>query len=565
MLNDGHRFRQYEAGASPDNPPGSRALPAPRGDSYQVRGGGTPPFGRWWRVASAMLVIATTLMACSSSPASLPAAPAGTRVLVALRLSVDQAGLEQLAQATADDRSREFHQFLSLSEIAARYGVTASVINTDEAVLHRDGISLTPDATRGALWGSVTAAQVSRFFGTQLVESNGGVMPSGQPQVPPGLKGITGIVGLDAETSSSPAVTGGSPSPACPADVPTRASVGDLFGFNASIARGDTGAGTSIDILAINDVEPAVFANYDRCAQASLNTDHIDRSVVPLTSSRGGGPEVSLDTLILTLLAPEAALSVLRFDPSTSLAFPLLDLVDQSHTPDVLDIAVTYCESSVGSSSIGLSEWLLAAIAATGTTTVAAAGDTGSSGCHPPNNALAVTYPASSDFVTAVGGVSYVGSAGAPDDLTVWNEPETWGGGGGTSAVIGAPEWQPHGHRQVPDIAADAVPGAAGSVPVCGSNTDCSWLAEGGTSLAATVLGAIGSLLSQQYSLETPRWGNIAAALWRHGANDAAVKDVAHGDNATFNGECCTAGPAYDRASGWGLFYPDQLGGVITH
>lgn len=236
-----------------------------------------------------------------------------------------------------------------------------------------------------------------------------------------------------------------------------------------------------------------------------------------------------------------------------------MTLLGQPTVPNVLDITITYCEPQLGSADIALSEWLLSALAATGTTTVAAAGDTGSSGCEPPQIASAVTYPASSAFVASVGGASYSGTAAAPQDLAVWNDAGSAGGGGGTSGVIGSPPWQPSGKRRVPDVAAYAVPDGIGYIPVCGTAQDCKWLPEGGTSLAATVLGATGLLLAQRDGTPSgpARWGNIAESLWHHSPDAPAITDITVGANTTFTGQCCTAGPGYDTASGWGLFVPD--------
>jgi subtilase family serine protease len=504
------------------------------------------------------------LAACGSahSPPK-DAAASSTRVLVALPLSVRASELAALADRVAEFRSGQFGRFVSLAQIARSYGASSSAISADEAVLAKDGIHLNVDATHGALWGAVTAAQVKTYFGTWLVDSSGTLQPAGTPHVPPGLHDVTGVVGLDGSTEIAPiAVPNGSSNPPCPPVFPTRASLARLYGFTQMVADGATGSGTTIDIVAVHRFLPAVFATYNRCAGSHLNGNTVSQQTVPNTPTTSGGNEVSLDSLILTLLAPAAHLHIVNFDPSTSLAFPLMSLMSFGATPNILDITVTYCESEIPAPQVELSEWLLSALAATGTTTAAAAGDTGSSGCYPDTVDPAVTYPASSDYVTSVGGAEYSGSAAHPVGLRVWDTPGAYGGGGGTSSRVPAPPWQPHGaHRELPDASAYAVPGGVGNVPVCESAADCAWTPQGGTSLTASVLGAAGTLLAQELGTSSgpARWGNLAGFFWRAGLGPGDVSDITAGANTVFTRTCCLATAGYDTASGWGLFNPDGL------
>ena len=498
----------------------------------------------------------------SSGPSN--AAPAGTKVLVALPLQVDDTGLAGYADGAADASGPDFRHFLTIAQIAERYGAPAATIAADQKVLASDGLKLSVDPTHGALTGSVTAAQAKRYFGTTLVNASGAIEPSGTPRAPAGLKGVTGVVGLEASASLPSQIAGGTGNPACPSNPPSRSSIAKLFGFNALTSGGATGAGTSIDILSTQRFESAVFENFDRCTGSSLSASTVTESTVPDTPSTGGGPEIALDSLVLMLLAPGTHLHVVQFDPSAPLAFPLINLLAAGPGPDALDITVTYCETQLKPAERALAEWLLSAIAASGTTTAAAAGDDGSSGCYP-NTAPAVTYPASSRFVTSIGGASYDGSAASPQNLSVWNSPGASGGGGGTSAEIGAPPWQPSDKRRLPDLSTSAVPGAVGEIPVCATASDCAWMAVGGTSVGATVLGAAGVLLAQEIGAhqQHPRWGNLAGAIWRHVEGGGAVKDIVSGANTTHTTACCTAARGYDTASGWGLFEPDLLIGLV--
>lgn len=503
------------------------------------------------RVAAAavpLLVAGCALSGCGGS-AGKSVDPA-TRVLVALPLSVDARGLQDVADRTADPGSPSFLEFRSLASLARTFGASSAVISHDERRLAEDGLRLALDPTHGAFWGVVTAAQAEEYFGVSLVEQGDAVYPEGTPHVPPGLRGVTGVVGLEASTRiPNRIVSGGSAKPSCPNGVATPSHVAQVFATPPARAR--AGTPPTVDVLAIRSLLPGpVFGNYNRCAGTKLEPGPIDTLRVPATPATRGGYEVALDTLVLRMLVPQARLRLINFDPSAALVFPLIESLATASTPDVLLLNDGSCETQATSAALKLGEWLLAAFTATGTSVVAAAGDTGSSGCHPASSAPAVEYPASSAFATSVGGADYNGGAAAPTGLRVWNEPDVAGGGGGVSAMIDAPPWQPPGHRRVPDVSAYATPGGVGTFVVCVSAGDCAWEDLGGTSLAAAVLSA--SLLSG----ENRRWGNLAAGLWRAGRSDPAVVDITDGSNETFSRRCCAAGPGYDTASGWGLVRP---------
>ena len=353
----------------------------------------------------------------------------------------------------------------------------------------------------------------------------------------------------------------------CPTPIPTQSSLAALFGLSGIVDQGETGRGTDVDVVAIHDFEPAVFENYDHCTGAHLDTGRVSQITVPDTPATVGGPEVALDSLVLTLLAPDANLHIVHFDPSTSLVFPLMKLLGDGAPPNVLDLTFTYCESQLQPTELSLSEWLLSALAAGGTTTAAAAGDTGSSGCYPITTNPTVTYPASSQYVTAIGGASYSGSPPAATGLTVWNTGGVAGGGGGTSDRVTAPPWQHTTMRQVPDLSAFSGSRESPGTSPCARRTTCaSGSRSAVSSLGTAVLGAAGALLAQRYGRagRSARWGNLAERLWHAGANDKAVIDIAAGANTTFNGTCCRAKAGYDTASGWGLLWPDNLTNLVA-
>jgi hypothetical protein len=120
----------------------------------------------------------------SSAPSN--AAPRSAKVLVALPLTVRSGALAQLADLVADTRNTKFRHFRTIPEIATTYGASVPNVATDERILAHDGLSLALDPTHGGFWGSVTAEEAKRYFGTTLIESGDTIGPSGTPHAPAG-------------------------------------------------------------------------------------------------------------------------------------------------------------------------------------------------------------------------------------------------------------------------------------------------------------------------------------------------------------------------------------------
>lgn len=256
---------------------------------------------------------------------------------------------------------------------------------------------------------------------------------------------------------------------------------------------------------------------------------------------------------------------------------------------DIVSSSYAACEAQYSSSfgsTIPVTETVLAKLAGAGVSVITSAGDAGSSACDPDgggtDTAPAVNYPASSASVTAVGGTNLLlTSDNAIAHSGVWNdavlaqagsqvEPAA-GGGGGVSSVIPRPKWQsgpgvdPDSKRQVPDVAymADMYPGLAS---YCGSNVGgcigVDWFPSAGTSLSTPMFAAAVAQFNARN--DGRRLGFVNDKLYPAVASGKVkTYDIVDGNNivgfSTSNTEvilpdlgCCTAGPHFDRASGWG-------------
>ena len=165
------------------------------------------------------------------------------------------------------------------------------------------------------------------------------------------------------------------------------------------------------------------------------------------------------------------------------------------------------------------------------------------------DNGYGVEYPASSPYVTAVGGTTLkVASNNTRSSETAWS-----GAGSGCSAYEPQPSWQHDTgctRRTVADVSADADPntGAAvyDSTRYCTFlffNCTTGWYQVGGTSLAAPLVASVYALAGNSGSTT---YGSFPYA------HTGSLLDVLSGSNGSCGSYLCTAGLGYDGPTGLG-------------
>lgn len=158
-----------------------------------------------------------------------------------------------------------------------------------------------------------------------------------------------------------------------------------------------------------------------------------------------------------------------------------------------------------------------------------------------------VQYPASSQYVTAVGGTSLAKDSSARG----WSEA-AWGGqnslngaGSGCSMFIGKPAWQTDSgctHRTVADVSAVADPYTGVAVY---SGIDGGWIITGGTSTGAPIIAATYALAGDASQYPVP-----LARIYAHASD---LNDVTTGLTGTCTPSyLCVAGLGYDGPTGLG-------------
>ena len=157
------------------------------------------------------------------------------------------------------------------------------------------------------------------------------------------------------------------------------------------------------------------------------------------------------------------------------------------------------------------------------------------------DNGYGAQYPASSQYVTAVGGTSLAKSSTSKRG---WVE-QAWGGSGaGCSSDVAKPSWQKDtgcAKRTVADISAVADPNTGPST-YCSYGSNGGWQVVGGTSVSSPLVAGI-------YAA-TGNAGADGSLSYNHAS---AFYDVSSGTDGTCTPSyLCTAGVGYDGPTGNG-------------
>jgi subtilase family serine protease len=349
---------------------------------------------------------------------------------------------------------------------------------------------------------------------------------------------------------------------------------------------GYEGQGQRVALIETDGFNPHDIANFASCF--GLKVPPLTVFGVGTNKPLAPGGETTLDLEVMTAAAP--GLQHIQVWENTGNAAEVTKsfvdpLVQVGTKPQVISASLGLCEpylyQSFGASTINSIERDLELAASSGITMVASSGDNGSADC-PGNNgapvaALSVNYPASSPFVTGVGGTNLaLNPNNSINAEIVWNDTtvQLGAGGGGLSGLFARPSYQdgvvPVNQRAVPDISmlADSYPGYAiyctVGPPDCAPNSV--WTPIGGTSASAPLLAG-GAALIDQYLNHAghEELGSVNPLLYAIGKTPSAAADV-YNDVTAFgndvgpyipngNGQplgCCTATTGYDDASGWG-------------
>ncbi|MET7693378.1 putative Ig domain-containing protein [Streptomyces sp. NPDC005483] len=163
------------------------------------------------------------------------------------------------------------------------------------------------------------------------------------------------------------------------------------------------------------------------------------------------------------------------------------------------------------------------------------------------DSAYGAEYPATSQYVTAVGGTALSTSSNSRGwTESVWKTSSTEGTGSGCSAYDPKPSWQTDTgctKRMEADVSAVADP--ATGVAVYDTYGGSGWAVYGGTSASSPIIAGVYALAGTPGSSDYP-----AKYPYSHTSN---LYDVTSGNNGSCSPSYfCTATTGYDGPTGWG-------------
>jgi len=554
------------------------------------------------------------------------------------RTAAQQADLDALLESQQNPASPLYHQWLTPDEFAARFGMAQSDLDKVQNWLLQQGFAIdSVSRSRNAIRFSGTVGQVESAFGTQMhFFAAGGIKhfaPSTELSIPASIAATVATVRNLSDFRPRPQhvvpraaftsqFTSGSSGNVffAPGDIATTYDVKPLY------SGGVDGTGQTIVIAGQSAVSVSDVENFQAAAGLTMK----DPLLVLMpgtgasTTSTGDHGESDLDLEWSSAMAPGANIVFVYTGSNT--AFGVYDSIQYAvdeKIGQIISLSYASCETELTATDLTSLENMFSQAAAQGQTVISASGDQGSTACSGDTHlsatqqmAVVVNYPASSAYVTGMGGTEissadststnstyWIASTGL-DVLSsaktyipevVWNDDSSQFGlsasGGGVSTLVSRPSWQTGvtgiasgSFRLVPDISLYSSPGLPGflyctsdtsnwnttSAPVqtasCNSGfrdlTTGQLTVAGGTSFGTPIFAGMLALINQKAGYVTGQ-GLVNTTLYKLAANGAtyasAFHDVTSGNNNCTAGTtyCASttgfsAGTGYDEATGLG-------------
>jgi hypothetical protein len=443
------------------------------------------------------------------------------------RSAAQQAALETLLQAQWNPSSPSYRQWLTPATFAAQFGMSQGDLGSVTAWLRSQGFTIDRIADSGnSIRFSGTAAQAQQAFQTQIhkysVHGELHYANTSDVVLPSALASVVDRVGGLHDFRPKPRLV----RPATARSTATHAQFtsgvsgshfvapGDfatIYDVNTLYSAGITGAGQTIGVAGQSDIVMADITSFRSAAGLPANNPTvflIPGSADPgVADVSGDVNEADLDLEWSGGVAKAANIVYINStDALTSLEYAIQNQVNGMVIP-ILSNSYGDCEPNYTTADLHTMEAAFQQANAQGQTVLGPAGDNGAADCdYTPSYAqyavtsathgLQVDYPASSVYVTALGGSEFMGDGTAANPATgadqYWNAtgstdlltsaisyiPEmAWndttydislgeglaGGGGGASLLWAKPSWQTgvpgipaDGKRDVPDISLSA-------------------------------------------------------------------------------------------------------------
>lgn len=484
------------------------------------------------------------------------------------------------ATAVSTPGSASYRKFLTPAQFRARFSPAEAEVDRVSSWLKSQGFSIgaTP-ANRKYVEATGTLAQAAKAFDTSFAEyrTEGKTVRGNATalKVPADLTAVEGVVGLDEsqtlarqdrvtpgpalfrnaqpmsdywgqKTVQNTPTPDGTPLPASPSAFAPKGYAGaqlqGLYGMTGAIGSGDDGRGVTVGVIdAYASATILQDANTYSAAHGlpSLN-GHFRQVVAPGTYNRPENPkqdpqgwagEETLDVEAVHTMAPGADITYIGAPNNYRDLDAIMNKVVDEHLADIVSNSYGYGGEALPTGTIKPSLDTQVQAAAEGITLFFSSGDNadetgGVAGATPTPD-----WPASSPYVTAVGGTSagvsqsngrvfelgWETAKGTLDKATTtWNTPAfLYGSGGGTSRLFAQPSYQAGvvpgaisqtygggAMRAVPDVAALGDPNTGMLVGETQTFPDGSQQYSeyriGGTSLASPLYAGMFALAEQK-------------------------------------------------------------------
>jgi subtilase family serine protease len=537
--------------------------------------------------------------------------------------------LDARVKAQQTPGSSEYHNWLTPVEYAARFGLSGNDIAQVRSWLETEGFVVDRVSnSRTSISFSGSVGQVESTFQTEIhnydVAGRKHFANATQLLIPTALAGIVRSVrNLDdfrpepqvrfhRQTTAKPSFTSGGTGDHYlqPGDVSI------IYDIKAAYNAGYAGTGQSIAIVGQSEISVSDIEDFQSAAGLTVKDPTL--VLVPDSGSAayssGDEAESDLDLEYSGGIGRNATIYLVYVgDNSNYSVWDSMQYAVDTRIAPIISMTYGACEPDLSASDYSTLEGILEEGASQGQSIIVAAGDDGSAACYADvdsntittqDEELAVNYPASSAYVTAMGGTefpsadvastntTYWESASGSDVTTsalsyipeqVWNDDSaTYGeeygaeyalssGGGGISTLTARPTWQtgvtgiPSGsYRLVPDISLDSSPNNAGylyctsdsSAWSSGQEASCNdgfrdsssdyLTVAGGTSFAAPILAGMLSIIDEKEN--STGAGLINPTLYTLAADSTTYASAFH--DITSGSNKCTAGSSYCSSAG---------------
>jgi subtilase family serine protease len=541
-------------------------------------------------------------MGLAQDQGEVPASQAMPRMSLHFTLTAaEQADLDQLLAAQQNRRSSQYRKFLTPEQYASRFGLNTADIEKVTRWLENNGFS-NVQAARSRAWVSFsgTAGQAQAAFHTSIhryvLNGEAHLANANNPQLPKALEALVESVGGLHDFHMKPHFTTSNGTYLVPDDWETIYDVKPLYsaGLDGSPISGQT---YSIVVVGQSTVHLSDIDAFRTAAGLPAKDPTVlvpPGDAGPPASDTTDEAESDLDLEWAGAIAKNASiLFVTASDVENAIGYA----IDNDVAP-ILSTSYGTCEPDLTPGEFTTENTLFANAAAIGMTIVAPAGNDGAAGCDSgtiATHGLAVDFPASSQYVTGIGGTEFNAGTGTYFSSTnnsaggsaksyipeiAWNDSNRAATGGGVSILVTKPSWQTgtgvpnDGFRDVPDIAFTASKAVDGllfcSAGSCTSgflnSSSTPDVTVAGTSIGPPVFSGVLALLVQKtgtpVGLLNPNLYSLAAISTTvfhdvtQGTNQVTCQGGSTGCPATNSAQTgligYSAGVGYDQTTGWG-------------